>query len=128
MAVAGALFSYYKLILGAEMSKLPEQSDLQKEVGHYFRRQMGMALWGLLFAGVVIIVIWSLLTRFLPLGWWITLINVLGFLGTTLVIGMGTWQTLKMVIPSGYAFIVSVIIWLVLVLGLRTLILGLLGG
>jgi len=107
------------------MSELPEQSD---RAGQFFRREMSRALWGLLFAGVVIIVIWSLLTRFLPLGWWITVINVLGFLGTILVIGLGTWQTLKMVIPSGYAFLVSVIIWLVLVLGLRSLILGLLGG
>ena len=93
-----------------------------------YKTMIGRAVWGLLFGGFVIIVIWSLLTRYLPLGWWITLINIFGSLGTILVIGMGIWQTLKMVIPSGFALFISVIVWLVMVVGLRTLILGLLGG
>ena len=105
-----------------------DKNPREERIVQIYRKEMSRALWGLLFVGVLIIVIWSLLTRFLPMGWWITLINILGFIGTTLVIGMGTWQTLKMVIPSGYAFLVGVIIWLVMVLGLRTLILGLLGG
>jgi hypothetical protein len=124
----------YIRVMGEEIDtpqKLISDNDKnprEERIVQIYRREMSRALCGLLFAGVVIIVIWSLLTHFLPLGWWITLINVLGFLGTTLVIGMGTWQTLKMVIPSRYAFFISVIIWLVMVLGLRTLILGLLRG
>ncbi len=106
-----------------------DNNNLREErSGQIYGGIISRALWGLLFVGVLIIVIWSLLTRFLPMGWWITLINILGFLGTGLVIGMGTWQTLKMVIPSGYALLISIIIWLMMVVGPRTVILGLLGG
>ena len=96
-------------------------------MNEYLRRMLGRSLWGLLGVGLIIIVVWSLLTHFLPSGWWIILINVLGFLLTTVIIGLGTWQTLKLVISSGIAFLVAVLIWAAMVIGLRTLILTLLG-
>lgn len=96
-------------------------------MNEFTKKMLGRSLWGLLFVGLVIIIIWSLLTHFLPSGWWITLINVLGFLLTTLVIGLGTWQTLRLVISSGIAFLIAVAIWAAMVIGLRTLILTLLG-
>ena len=96
-------------------------------MNEFTKKMLGRSLWGLLFVGLVIIIIWSLLTHFLPSGWWITLINVLGFLLTTLVIGLGTWRTLRLVISSGIAFLIAVAIWAAMVIGLRTLILTLLG-
>jgi len=93
----------------------------------FTRKMLGRSIWGLLFAGLLIIIVWSLLTHFLPSGWWITLINVLGFLLTTVIIGLGTWQTLKLVISSGIAFLIAVVVWAAMVIGLRTLILVLLG-
>lgn len=96
-------------------------------MNEFAKKMLGRSLWGLLFVGLIIVVVWSLLTHFLPSGWWITLINVLGFLLTALIIGVGTWQTLKLVISSGIAFLIAVAIWAVMVIGLRTLILALLG-
>jgi hypothetical protein len=96
-------------------------------MNEYLRKMLGRSLWGLLGVGLIIIVVWSLLTHFLPSGWWITLINVLGFLLTTVIIGLGTWQALKLVISSGIAFLIAVLIWAAMVIGLRTLILTLLG-
>lgn len=43
------------------------------------------------------------------------------------IIGLGTWQTLKLVISSGFAFLIALLIWAAMVIGLRTLILSLLG-
>jgi len=97
-------------------------------VGNIARRMISRSLWGLILVGLIIVVVWTLLNHFLPMGWWITLINVLGFLSTSLVIGVGTWQTLKLVISSGYAFLISSLIWIAMVIGLRTLMFNLLGG
>jgi len=94
----------------------------------YFKEMVGRALSGLLLAGLIVIVLWSLAVRFLPDGWWITLINVLGFLSTILIIGLGSWQTLKMAVPSGVAFLVGSLMWVAMVIGLRSLLLNLLGG
>jgi len=46
---------------------------------------------------------------------------------TILIIGLGTWQTLKISISSGVAFLLGVLVWVAMVIGLRTLILALLG-
>lgn len=93
----------------------------------YLKTMLGRSLWGLLVVGLIIIILWSLAVHFLPDGWWITLINVLGFLLTTVIIGLGTWQTLKLVISSGIAFLIALLILGAMVIGLRTLILSLLG-
>ena len=105
-----------------------EKDDKKDEVSGYFRKILGRSLWGLLGIGLVIIILWSLATRFLPYGWWIILINVLGFLSTAWFIGVGTWQTLRLVISSGIAFLIALLVWAAMVIGLRTLILNLLGG
>jgi hypothetical protein len=96
-------------------------------VGDIARRMISRSLWGLLIVGLIIVVTWTLLDHFLPLGWWITLINVLGFLSTAWVIGVGTWQTLKLVISSGYSFLIALLVWAAMVIGLRTLMFNLLG-
>jgi len=88
---------------------------------------IGKAFWGLLFAGLIQVVLWALAVHFLPAGWWITAINVIGFLVTIVFIGLGTWQTLKMIMPSLLAFFLGLIIWFVMAVLLRSFILGLLG-
>ena len=97
------------------------------EVGKIARKLLGRSLWGLLLVGLIIVVAWTLLDHFLPSGWWIVLVNVLGFLSTSYVIGVGTWQTLKLVISSSYAFFISLLVWAAMVFGLRTLMFSLLG-
>lgn len=94
----------------------------------YFGKMTGRAFWGLLFAGLIQVVVWALAVRFLPAGWWITAINVIFFCITIVFIGLGTWQTLKMIMPSLLAFFLGSIIWFVMAVLLRSFILGLLGG
>ena len=81
----------------------------------YNAKMTGMAFWGLLFSGLIQVVAWALLVRFLPAGWWITVINVLGFFITIMFIGLGTWRTLKMIMPSLLAFFIGLVIWFVVI-------------
>jgi hypothetical protein len=99
----------------------------EAEMNEYLRKMIGRSLWGLLGVGLIIIIVWSLATHFLPDGWWITLINVLGFLSTAVIIFLGTLQALKLVISSGLAFLFALLIWAAMVIGLRSLIFSLLG-
>jgi len=105
------------------MEKKPTKS------GDYYRHFVGRAFWGLLlFAGLIPVVLWALAVRFLPDGWWIAATNIIGFLVTIVFIGLGTWQTLKMVMPSPLAFFLGVSVWFVMAVLLRSFILYLLGG
>ena len=93
----------------------------------FVKAQMGKSLMGLLIMGFVIICLWAVALRFLPDGWWITAINVIGFIASGLIIGIGSWQTLRLSMPSLLAFILAVVIWLIVVVLIRSLILELLG-
>ena len=104
-----------------ELREVKMNGDLKKMlVGRTIRR--------FLVTGLIIIIVWILAIHFLPDGWWIILINVLGFLSTAVIIFLGTWRMLKMVISSGLAFLFALLIWAAMVIGLRSLIFSLLGG
>lgn len=67
-------------------------------------KETGKALFGLLVFGLIQVVVWALLVHFLSNGWWITAINVIGFLFTMVFIGLGIMQTLKIVMQTLPAF------------------------
>lgn len=96
-------------------------------MSNFARAQMVKAFLGLLFAGLIFIIVWAVLLRFLPDGWWIMAINIIGFLLSLFIIGMGSWQTLKAFMPSILAFILGVVIWFIMAVVIRSFILDLLG-
>lgn len=91
------------------------------------RSMMARSFWGLIVAGLIQVLIWTVLIRFLPSGWWIIGINILGFLITAIFIGMGSWQVLKVYMPSSIAFFIALTIWAIIVIGIRSILLNLFG-
>lgn len=90
-----------------------------------YKGMISGALRNLIIASVVIVILWSLATYFLPSGWWIVVINILCLL-STLVTGSTFFGTLKILMSSGLALLISVVLWFLIVMGGRTLMLGLL--
>jgi hypothetical protein len=69
---------------------------------------------------VVITIIWSTLSFVLPDGWWHLVINIVGFLLT----GFWAWSMkspLALLTRGWLAWTISILIWLVMFLGLRTI-------
>lgn len=88
-----------------------------------------MAYWvGMIFWGLLFVVLWALAVHFLPAGWWIIAIDIIGFLVTVTAIGGGAWERLKRTMPSFLAFVLGVSIWAVIAVLFRYFILDLLGG
>lgn len=110
---------------GAPLHYQSEQN--QDAVNAYTRAMMWKAFQGILFAGFVIILIWALLLKFLPDGWWITVISIGGFILTIFIIGFGCFQTLRTFMHGFWAFILGLTIWFVMAVLIRSLILELLG-
>ena len=107
-----------------EVPKNDEESREERRAQIY-KHEISRSLWGSIIIGLIIIVLWSIATHFLPSGWWIVVINILGFLSATFI-GWIFWGTLKIIISSGIALLISIVLWILMVIGGRTLMLGLL--
>ena len=96
-----------------------------ENLAQIYKSELSRSLWGALIFGLVIVVLWSVATHFLPSGWWIVVINILGFLSATFM-GWTFWKALKIFISSGLALLISGVLWILIIIGGRTLILSLL--
>ena len=74
-----------------------------------------------LLSGVVLVLIWTLLTTYLPTGWWITLVNILCLIIIVLGVGGNIFAFFKLYIPSLLALIFSMASIFVFIMVLRTL-------
>jgi len=77
--------------------------------------------------GFILVIIWAVLLAFVPDGWWITVINILFFIATAIVIGMSSIQFLRLYMPKIVAIILSAGIYVIMVVLIRSIILELLG-
>ncbi len=83
-------------------------------------RDENMAYWvGMIFWGLLFVVLWALAVRFLPAGWWVAAINYIGALVTVTAFGWGPWQRLKRTMPSFLAFVLGISICFVIVVLFR---------
>jgi hypothetical protein len=109
------------------IAQAEEQVRQENTVRKFYNDQWGGAFRNLIIFDIVIVFVWSLLDRFMPSGWWITAINIAGFIWSVFFVGIGIWEALKLRIPNGVAFFISIVLWWVIVIGGRTLFLTILG-
>ncbi len=83
--------------------------------------------WGLLAFALVLVVVWSLLLRFVVSGWGILATNIGFFIGTAVVISQASFRFFRPRVSFALAVVISAGIWLVIVVLIRSLILDVLG-
>ncbi|MFC2018848.1 hypothetical protein ACFLU4_02675 [Chloroflexota bacterium] len=106
-------------------NKDSEVKAQEERVAKLYRAEASKALRNTIIANIVIVILWTMATYFLPSGWWIVVINILCLLGT-LLIGWFSLQALKIFIPSWLSILISGVLWLLLIIGGRTLLINLL--
>lgn len=90
----------------------------------YFRKQF----WAILIGGVMLVTVWAILGRFVPEGWGLGAVNVIGFLLSIMFIGMGSQRALRWLMPSFLAWVLAFCVWAIMVFLVRSLILSALGA
>ena len=93
----------------------------------YTRNMALRALLGNLFIGFILVVIWALLVKFIPAGGWLTAVHIVGFLSTIVIIGLGSLQSLRMLMRPIFAWLLAPLIWVIMAVVIRSFILRLLG-
>jgi hypothetical protein len=108
--------------------RLAREKVAQDAYLRMYRQLESRALRNLIIFDIIVIFIWSLLDRFLPHGWWITVINIVGFLFGVLWVYGAVVSAFERHYSKGLSWFLGVIVWAVLVLGGRTLFLIILGA
>ena len=74
-----------------------------------------------LLVGVGLIVIWSVLLMFMTYGWLTAVVNIAFLIATAIVIGIPSIKFFRLYMPNIIAIILSSVIWVVMVVLIRSL-------
>ena len=91
-------------------------------------RSMQQGFRNILIFNLLFIIVWAMVVGLVPPGWWIALINILCFIVSLLILWWPSYSYLKVFLGGMVGFFVSALIWLALVVGVRSLILGMIDG
>ena len=106
------------------MKEINEEIDFNEEI-------MKMAQRGfrnILIFNLFFVIVWAVIVGLVPSGWWIALINVLCFIATLLVLWWRSYSYLKPFLGGVVGFFVSLLIWVALVVGVRSVVLDIIEG
>ncbi len=93
----------------------------------FVKRLEKRAFWGMLGFALALVIIWAVLLRFVPAGWWVTAINIGFFIATAIVVSRASIWFFKPRVRLVVAVIISAAIWVLMVVVIRSAILELLG-
>ena len=103
-------------------------TDETNDIAEYALKAMQRGFRNLLIFNFFFVIVWAVVVGLVPSGWWITLINVLCFIGTILMLWWPSYSHLKPFLGTLVGLFVSFLIWFSLVVGLRSIILDILSG
>lgn len=92
-----------------------QESDIKRKLF------LNRALKNNLISGIILAVIWDILTWYVPTGWPITTVNIIFVLLSVWIFWWPFLSFLKTVLPTWMAWLVSLLGWAALFIGLRSL-------
>jgi hypothetical protein len=104
------------------MNKQDDKQNLTPEASvAMWRWFFGRAIRNTFIFGVILAVVWEVLTWFVPKGWPMAVVNIFFFIISLWVFWWSLLSFLKATIPTWLAWVVSIMCWALLFIGLRLL-------
>lgn len=97
------------------------------EIEQLEKRSWRRGYWGMLGAGLALVIVWAVLLKVVSHGWGILAVNISFLIATILTIGMGSVVFFRRYMRTGFAVLLAAVIWVAMVAGLRSIILTVLG-
>jgi hypothetical protein len=104
------------------MSRQEDDKNLTPEESvAIWRWFFGRAIKNTFVVGIILAVVWEVLTWFVPVGWPMAVVNILAFIVSLWVFWWPLLSFLKATVPTWLAWVVSILCWVLLFVGLRSL-------
>ena len=106
-----------------EEEKPTQKLKLEKReeiIANLVRQEYQKGLRNLFIGGVILLVAWIVLNSVLPYGWVMAIVNIT-FLLASLIWGWFLSVAFNLVLPHWLSFILSLLVWALLFLGIRSL-------
>lgn len=97
------------------------------EIEQLERRSWRRGYWGILGAGLALVIVWAILLKIVSQGWGILAVNIGFLIATILTIGMGSVVFFRRYMRTGFAVLLAAIIWVAMAVGIRSIILTVIG-
>ena len=108
------------------MIKLPDWREDAEWALSTRKRALGLYGWSVLYT-IIVTVIWTVVGHYVDSGWLLIVVNIVGFIMTAAILSAISLRALKVLMPTHFAWLCVLTTWIVVVVGLRSLIVFWLG-